>query len=78
MCFYFTEQINQNKLPMRPVDPRMISRGPDFTPAFADFGRQIPGGRGAPVRPNFLILTFIQKNNMEFCLITTVSQLLCS
>uniref|UniRef100_A0A673JK48 Eukaryotic translation initiation factor 4 gamma 3-like n=1 Tax=Sinocyclocheilus rhinocerous TaxID=307959 RepID=A0A673JK48_9TELE len=43
------DKINQNKLPMRPVDPRMISRGPDFTPAFADFGRQIPGGRGAPL-----------------------------
>uniref|UniRef100_A0A671PC47 Eukaryotic translation initiation factor 4 gamma 3-like n=1 Tax=Sinocyclocheilus anshuiensis TaxID=1608454 RepID=A0A671PC47_9TELE len=42
------DKINQNKLPMRPVDPRVISRGPDFTPAFADFGRQIPGGRGAP------------------------------
>uniref|UniRef100_A0A8C2HHS7 Eukaryotic translation initiation factor 4 gamma, 3b n=1 Tax=Cyprinus carpio TaxID=7962 RepID=A0A8C2HHS7_CYPCA len=42
------DKINQNKLPMRSVDPRVISRGPDFTPAFADFGRQIPGGRGAP------------------------------
>ncbi|XP_051515924.1 eukaryotic translation initiation factor 4 gamma 3-like isoform X4 [Myxocyprinus asiaticus] len=43
------DKINQNKLPNRPVDPRAISRGPDFTPAFADFGRQIPGGRGAPL-----------------------------
>ncbi|XP_030624145.1 eukaryotic translation initiation factor 4 gamma 3 isoform X1 [Chanos chanos] len=43
------DKINQNKLPMRPVDPRVISRGPDFTPAFADFGRQMPGGRGAPL-----------------------------
>ncbi|XP_059396208.1 eukaryotic translation initiation factor 4 gamma 3-like isoform X9 [Carassius carassius] len=43
------DKINQNKLPMRTVDPRVISRGPDFTPAFADFGRQIPGGRGAPL-----------------------------
>uniref|UniRef100_A0A8C2EVZ0 Eukaryotic translation initiation factor 4 gamma, 3b n=1 Tax=Cyprinus carpio TaxID=7962 RepID=A0A8C2EVZ0_CYPCA len=43
------DKINQNKLPMRSVDPRVISRGPDFTPAFADFGRQIPGGRGAPL-----------------------------
>ncbi|KAK2885631.1 hypothetical protein Q8A67_016468 [Cirrhinus molitorella] len=43
------DKINQNKLPMRQVDPRVISRGPDFTPAFADFGRQIPGGRGAPL-----------------------------
>uniref|UniRef100_A0A8C1U7Q2 Eukaryotic translation initiation factor 4 gamma, 3b n=1 Tax=Cyprinus carpio TaxID=7962 RepID=A0A8C1U7Q2_CYPCA len=42
------DKINQNKLAMRPVDPRVISRGPDFTPAFADFGRN-PGGRGAPV-----------------------------
>lgn len=43
------DKINQNKLPMRSVDPRMISRGPDFTPAFADFGRQLQGGRGAPL-----------------------------
>ncbi|XP_051735410.1 eukaryotic translation initiation factor 4 gamma 3 isoform X7 [Ctenopharyngodon idella] len=43
------DKINQNKLPMRPIDPRVISRGPDFTPAFADFGRQIQGGRGAPL-----------------------------
>lgn len=44
-------QINQNKLPLRSVDPRLISRGTpqDFTPAFADFSRQVPGGRGAPV-----------------------------
>ncbi|XP_073731303.1 eukaryotic translation initiation factor 4 gamma 3 isoform X3 [Misgurnus anguillicaudatus] len=43
------DKINQNKLPMRSVDQRMISRGPDFTPAFADFGRQMSGGRGAPL-----------------------------
>uniref|UniRef100_A0A4W4F1D7 Eukaryotic translation initiation factor 4 gamma 3 n=1 Tax=Electrophorus electricus TaxID=8005 RepID=A0A4W4F1D7_ELEEL len=43
------DKINQNKLPLRQVDPRIISRGPDFTPAFADFGRAIPGGRGAPL-----------------------------
>ncbi|KAI1892495.1 hypothetical protein AGOR_G00134190 [Albula goreensis] len=43
------DKINQNKLPMRPVDSRVISRGPDFTPAFADFGRQSSGGRGAPL-----------------------------
>ncbi|KAK7132264.1 hypothetical protein R3I93_018728 [Phoxinus phoxinus] len=43
------DKINQNKLPTRPVDPRVISRGPDFTPAFADFGRQLQGGRGAPL-----------------------------
>ncbi|KAI7795113.1 eukaryotic translation initiation factor 4 gamma 3 isoform X1 [Triplophysa rosa] len=42
------DKINQNKLPLRAVDPRLISRGPDFTPAFADFSRQITGGRGAP------------------------------
>ncbi|KAG7274908.1 hypothetical protein CRUP_036801, partial [Coryphaenoides rupestris] len=33
------DKINQNKLPSRVVEPRVISRGPDFTPAFADFGR---------------------------------------
>uniref|UniRef100_A0A3B5AK85 Eukaryotic translation initiation factor 4 gamma 3-like n=1 Tax=Stegastes partitus TaxID=144197 RepID=A0A3B5AK85_9TELE len=41
------DKINQNKLPSRVVDSRTISRGPDFTPAFADFGRQMTGGRGA-------------------------------
>uniref|UniRef100_A0A671N8J9 Eukaryotic translation initiation factor 4 gamma 3-like n=1 Tax=Sinocyclocheilus anshuiensis TaxID=1608454 RepID=A0A671N8J9_9TELE len=46
------DKINQNKLPLRSVDPRLISRGTpqDFTPAFADFSRQMPGGHGAPVR----------------------------
>ncbi|KAJ8391176.1 hypothetical protein AAFF_G00096050 [Aldrovandia affinis] len=41
------DKINQNKLPSRVTEPRVISRGPDFTPAFADFGRQMSGGRGA-------------------------------
>ncbi|KAK7912533.1 hypothetical protein WMY93_012744 [Mugilogobius chulae] len=41
------DKMNQNKLPTRVVDSRVISRGPDFTPAFADFGRQMGGGRGA-------------------------------
>ncbi|KAI4827908.1 hypothetical protein KUCAC02_031265 [Chaenocephalus aceratus] len=41
------DKINQNKLPSRAVESRVISRGPDFTPAFADFGRQTTGGRGA-------------------------------
>ncbi|KAJ8360467.1 hypothetical protein SKAU_G00169920 [Synaphobranchus kaupii] len=39
------DKINQNKLPSRAMDSRVISRGPDFTPAFADFGRQISTGR---------------------------------
>ncbi|XP_031987869.1 eukaryotic translation initiation factor 4 gamma 3 isoform X7 [Corvus moneduloides] len=39
------KQINQPKLPLRTLDPRILPRGPDFTPAFADFGRQAPGGR---------------------------------
>uniref|UniRef100_A0A8C2IZ37 Eukaryotic translation initiation factor 4 gamma, 3a n=1 Tax=Cyprinus carpio TaxID=7962 RepID=A0A8C2IZ37_CYPCA len=45
------DKINQNKLPLRSVDPRLISRGTpqDFTPAFADFGRQMQGGHGAPL-----------------------------
>ncbi|XP_045441042.1 eukaryotic translation initiation factor 4 gamma 3 isoform X24 [Pipistrellus kuhlii] len=38
------DKINQPKL--RTIDPRVLPRGPDFTPAFADFGRQSPGGRG--------------------------------
>uniref|UniRef100_A0AAQ5YYT1 Eukaryotic translation initiation factor 4 gamma, 3a n=1 Tax=Amphiprion ocellaris TaxID=80972 RepID=A0AAQ5YYT1_AMPOC len=40
------DKMNQNKLPSRVVDSRVISRGPDFTPAFADFGRQMTVGRG--------------------------------
>ncbi|XP_045154695.1 eukaryotic translation initiation factor 4 gamma 3 isoform X12 [Echinops telfairi] len=43
------DKINQPKLPMRTLDPRFLPRGPDFTPAFADFGRQTPGGRGVPL-----------------------------
>ncbi|RMB89706.1 hypothetical protein DUI87_33903 [Hirundo rustica rustica] len=39
------KQISQPKLPLRTLDPRILPRGPDFTPAFADFGRQAPGGR---------------------------------
>lgn len=45
MCVLLTAQINQPKLPLRTLDPRILPRGPDFTPAFADFGRQAPGGR---------------------------------
>uniref|UniRef100_A0A803TAZ0 Eukaryotic translation initiation factor 4 gamma 3 n=1 Tax=Anolis carolinensis TaxID=28377 RepID=A0A803TAZ0_ANOCA len=41
------DKINQPKLPLRTLDPRILARGPDFTPAFADFGRQLPGGRAA-------------------------------
>ncbi|XP_021565528.1 eukaryotic translation initiation factor 4 gamma 3 isoform X4 [Carlito syrichta] len=41
------DKINQPKL--RTLDPRILPRGPDFTPAFADFGRQSPGGRGVPL-----------------------------
>ncbi|XP_074916380.1 eukaryotic translation initiation factor 4 gamma 3 isoform X6 [Chelonoidis abingdonii] len=40
------KQINQQKLPIRTLDPRILPRGPDFTPAFADFGRQTSGGKG--------------------------------
>ncbi|KAM5270024.1 eukaryotic translation initiation factor 4 gamma 3 isoform 32-T32 [Hipposideros larvatus] len=43
------DKINQPKLPMRNLDARILPRGPDFTPAFADFGRQTPGGRGVPI-----------------------------
>nr|XP_009666062.1 PREDICTED: eukaryotic translation initiation factor 4 gamma 3 isoform X12 [Struthio camelus australis] len=39
------KQVNQPKLPLRTLDPRILPRGPDFTPAFADFGRQPSGGR---------------------------------
>ncbi|XP_030584963.1 eukaryotic translation initiation factor 4 gamma 3 isoform X2 [Archocentrus centrarchus] len=43
------DKMNQNKLPSRAVDSRVISRGPDFTPAFAEFGRPMPGGRSAAI-----------------------------
>ncbi len=49
LCMLCVAQMNQNKMPSRAVDSRAISRGPDFTPAFADFGRQMTGGRGAAV-----------------------------
>ncbi|XP_064326482.1 eukaryotic translation initiation factor 4 gamma 3 isoform X5 [Phalacrocorax carbo] len=42
------KQVNQPKLPLRTLDPRILPRGPDFTPAFADFGRQTSGGRNVP------------------------------
>uniref|UniRef100_A0A7N6AYY1 Eukaryotic translation initiation factor 4 gamma, 3a n=1 Tax=Anabas testudineus TaxID=64144 RepID=A0A7N6AYY1_ANATE len=48
------DKMNQNKLPSRVVDSRVISRGPDFTPAFADFGRPMTGGRGAAVKRHVL------------------------
>ncbi|NXV77905.1 IF4G3 factor, partial [Atlantisia rogersi] len=41
-------QVSQPKLPLRTLDPRILPRGPDFTPAFADFGRQTSGGRNVP------------------------------
>ncbi|XP_040182677.1 eukaryotic translation initiation factor 4 gamma 3 isoform X12 [Rana temporaria] len=43
------KEINQPKLPMRTLDTRMLQKGPDFTPAYADFGRLSPGGRGVPL-----------------------------
>lgn len=48
-CVFLPTQINQPKLPLRTLDPRILARGPDFTPAFADFGRQLSGGRGTSV-----------------------------
>ncbi|KAM9409761.1 eukaryotic translation initiation factor 4 gamma 3 isoform 2-T2 [Pholidichthys leucotaenia] len=41
------DKMNQNKLPSRVSDSRVISRGPDFTPAFADFSRQMTRGPSA-------------------------------
>ncbi|XP_053285555.1 eukaryotic translation initiation factor 4 gamma 3-like [Pleuronectes platessa] len=38
------------KFPSRDVDSRVISRGPGFTPVFADFGRQKVVGRDAPLK----------------------------
>uniref|UniRef100_A0A3Q3B1S4 Eukaryotic translation initiation factor 4 gamma, 3a n=1 Tax=Kryptolebias marmoratus TaxID=37003 RepID=A0A3Q3B1S4_KRYMA len=53
------DKMNQNKLPSRVVDSRVISRGPDFTPAFADFGRPMTGGRGTAVSRHPLLLQLI-------------------
>ncbi|XP_076863790.1 eukaryotic translation initiation factor 4 gamma 3 isoform X3 [Brachyhypopomus gauderio] len=64
------DKINQSKLPTRAVESRLISRGPDFTPAFADFTRQIPGGRatallclGARRPPPRKIITNVSVND---------------
>ncbi|XP_030077927.1 eukaryotic translation initiation factor 4 gamma 3 isoform X6 [Microcaecilia unicolor] len=43
------DKINQPKLPQRTLDPRILQRGPDFTPAFADFSRPSSSGRGMPL-----------------------------
>ncbi|XP_066565140.1 eukaryotic translation initiation factor 4 gamma 1 isoform X3 [Amia ocellicauda] len=40
-----------NKTPLRPLDPSRLTGmncGPDFTPSFANLGRQPMGGRGPP------------------------------
>uniref|UniRef100_A0A8C9Z5H0 Eukaryotic translation initiation factor 4 gamma 3 n=2 Tax=Sander lucioperca TaxID=283035 RepID=A0A8C9Z5H0_SANLU len=69
------DKINQNKLPSRVVDSRVISRGPDFTPAFADFGRQMTGGRGLPfiinshTLPPIPSFRFPSMHNWSSCLI---------
>nr|XP_033777586.1 eukaryotic translation initiation factor 4 gamma 3 isoform X2 [Geotrypetes seraphini] len=43
------DKINQPKPPPRTLDPRILQRGPDFTPAFADFSRPSSSGRGMPL-----------------------------
>ncbi|KAJ1142141.1 hypothetical protein NDU88_008468 [Pleurodeles waltl] len=43
------DKINQPKLPSRTLETRVLQRGPDFTPAFADFPRPTPAGRGVPL-----------------------------
>ncbi|XP_072442871.1 eukaryotic translation initiation factor 4 gamma 3-like isoform X8 [Chiloscyllium punctatum] len=44
------DKINQTKQIVRPLDPsRMLPRGPDFTPPYADFGRQPQSGRAGTV-----------------------------
>ncbi|XP_069775179.1 eukaryotic translation initiation factor 4 gamma 3 isoform X4 [Narcine bancroftii] len=43
------DKITQTKQITRPLDPsRILSRGPDFTPSYADFGRQPQNGRVGP------------------------------
>ncbi|XP_038677215.1 eukaryotic translation initiation factor 4 gamma 3-like isoform X6 [Scyliorhinus canicula] len=44
------DKINQTKQIARPLDPsRLLPRGPDFTPSYADFGRQPQSGRAGVV-----------------------------
>ncbi|XP_072334625.1 eukaryotic translation initiation factor 4 gamma 3 isoform X9 [Scyliorhinus torazame] len=44
------DKINQTKQIARPLDPsRLLPRGPDFTPSYADFGRQPQSGRAGAV-----------------------------
>ncbi|XP_060799381.1 eukaryotic translation initiation factor 4 gamma 1-like isoform X2 [Neoarius graeffei] len=38
-----------NKTPLRPLDLSRMNCGPDFTPSFANLGRQSVGGRGPPM-----------------------------
>uniref|UniRef100_A0A4W3H324 Eukaryotic translation initiation factor 4 gamma, 3b n=1 Tax=Callorhinchus milii TaxID=7868 RepID=A0A4W3H324_CALMI len=44
------DKVNQTKSISRPLDPsRMLTRGPDFTPSYADFGRPVLSTRVIPV-----------------------------
>uniref|UniRef100_A0A9J7ZQX5 Eukaryotic translation initiation factor 4 gamma, 1a n=2 Tax=Cyprinus carpio TaxID=7962 RepID=A0A9J7ZQX5_CYPCA len=61
-----------NKTPLRPVDPRsLMNCGPDFTPSYANLGRQSSGGGGrGPVsyqmsRTTKIITNLSLKDNVE-------------
>uniref|UniRef100_A0A673JKA7 Eukaryotic translation initiation factor 4 gamma 1-like n=1 Tax=Sinocyclocheilus rhinocerous TaxID=307959 RepID=A0A673JKA7_9TELE len=42
-----------NKTPLRPLDPRsLMNCGPDFTPSYANLGRQSSGGGGLSLKDN--------------------------
>ncbi|XP_057189124.1 eukaryotic translation initiation factor 4 gamma 1a isoform X4 [Triplophysa rosa] len=42
-----------NKTPLRPLDPRsLMNCGPDFTPSYANLGRQSSGGGRGPMHPS--------------------------
>uniref|UniRef100_A0AAR2LZF3 Eukaryotic translation initiation factor 4 gamma, 1a n=1 Tax=Pygocentrus nattereri TaxID=42514 RepID=A0AAR2LZF3_PYGNA len=58
-----------NKTPLRPLDPsRLMNCGPDFTPSFANLGRQPPGGgRGLSQRkePRKIIATVSLSDDIQ-------------
>uniref|UniRef100_A0A673H3P1 Eukaryotic translation initiation factor 4 gamma 1-like n=1 Tax=Sinocyclocheilus rhinocerous TaxID=307959 RepID=A0A673H3P1_9TELE len=52
-----------NKTPLRPLDPRsLMNCGPDFTPSYANLGRQSSGGGG---RNPKIITSLSLKDNVE-------------
>lgn len=46
LSIYRALSLQVNKTPLRPLDLSKMNCGPDFTPSFANLGRQPVGGRG--------------------------------